>query len=273
MTTTGEVGQRIRFDVREFARTARGNHRETLQLSEYASAPLGPDSVRMVRYMGRLESATMEHLRNLLVTATHKDARVTAFLVTWAFEKFWIADALDAVLEANGLPRFQDAPEGKVRKTRSEAVDRRGPIRRAVSAIRLGVPIVAVHTTTGLIDEWIMRAAYVRLAAQSKSAALASTISMILDVKKRHQEFFDDESRHRLLDSTSAVKLTRKTLLTASWPIGAIDRAADDRSFFETYVFGGEAGVASASEIEVKVAGLPGLDDRDGYAVARKLLP
>jgi hypothetical protein len=273
MTTTGEVGQRTRFDVREFARTARGNHRETLQLSEFTSAPLSPDALRMVQYLGRLESATMEHLRNLLVTATHKDARVTAFLVTWAFEKFWIADALDAVLEANGRPRFQDAPEGVVRKRRSEAADRRGPIRRAVSAIRLGVPIIAVHTTTGLIDEWITRAAYVRLAALGKSAALAATISMILDVKKRHQEFFDDESRRRLLESDRAVKLTRKTLLTASWPIGAIDRGADDRAFFETYVFGGEAGVASAAQIETQVASLPGLDDRIGEAVARKLLP
>ena len=273
MTTTGELGQRTRFDVREFARTARGNHRDTLQLTEYAATPLSPDSVRMVRYLGRLEGATMEHLRNLLVTATHKDARVTGFLVTWAFEKFWIADALDAVLEANGLPRFQDAPEGKVRKSRSESSDRRGPIRRALSAIRLGVPIIAVHTTTGLVDEWITRAAYLRLAAQSKSAALASTISMILDVKKRHQEFFDDESRRRLTDSSRAVQLTRKALVHASWPIGAVDRAADDRAFFETYVFGGEAGVACRSEIESQVAALPGLDDRIGYAVARKLLP
>jgi hypothetical protein len=273
MTTTGEVVQRTRFDVREFARTARGNHREDLQLSEFTATPLSADSVRMVRYLGRLESATMEHLRNLLVTATHKDARVTAFLVTWAFEKFWIADALDAVLEANGAERFQDTQEGKVRNRRSESADRKGPISRAVSALRLGVPIIAVHTTTGLIDEWVTRAAYVRLAAQSKSAALASTISLILDVKKRHQAFFDDESRTRLSDDPRAVKLTRKTLMTAAWPIGAVDRAADDRAFFETYVFGGEAGIASASEIETQVASLPGLDDRIGSAVARKLLP
>ncbi len=273
MTTTGELGQRTRFDVREFTRTAHGNHRGSLQLDEYSATPLNAESVRMVRYLGRLEGATMEHLRNLLVTATHKDARVTAFLVTWAFEKFWIADALDAVLEANGLPRFQEVPEGKRRYRRAEAADRRGPIRRAVSAIRLGVPIIAVHTTMGLIDEWITRAAYLRLAAQSKSAALASTITMILDVKKRHAEFFDDESRRRLSESARAVKLTRKTLVTMSWPIGAVDRAAEDRSFFETYVFGGAEGVESASEIESRVAGLPGLDDRIGEAVAQKLLP
>ena len=273
MTTTGDLGQRTRFDVREFARTARGNHRAELDLAEYASTPLSEESLHAVRYLGRLESATMEHLRNLLVTATHKDARVTAFLVTWAFEKFWIADALDAVLEANGSPKAQDVVEGKRRHTRSEYNDRRGPIRRAVSAIRLGVPIIAVHMTTGLVDEWVTRAAYVRLAAASKSAALASTVALILDIKKRHAEFFEYESESRLAESPRAVKLTRAELLKAAWPIGAVDRAAEDRSFFESYVFGGDAGLASAAAIESQVAALPGLDTTIGAAVAQKLLP
>jgi hypothetical protein len=273
MTTTGDVGQRTRFNVRELARTARANHRAELDLAEYEDAPLSPESLHAVRYLGRLESATMEHLRNLLVTATHKDARVTAFLVTWAFEKFWIADALDAVLEANGSPKAQDVPEGKKRHTRDEASERRGAVSRAISAIRLGVPIIAVHVTTGLIDEWITRAAYVRLAAASKSAALASTVSMILDVKQRHADFFEDETRRRLDESPRAAKLTRKALLKAAWPIGAVDRAALDRDFFESYVFGGEAGVASAAAIEARVAALPGLDRSVGEAIARKLLP
>jgi hypothetical protein len=268
-----ELAKGARFDVREFARTARGNHRETLELAEFATTPLGDDSLHMVRYLGRLESATMDHLRNLLVTATHKDARVTAFLVTWAFEKFWIADALDAVLEANGRPRAQETPEGKQRHSHADAADRRGPIRRAVSAIRDGVPIIAVHTTTGLVDEWVTRAAYLRLAAQSKSAALASTISMILDVKKRHAEFFEDESTRRLAEDAKAVKLTRKALLEAEWPIGAVERAAEDRDFFTSYVFGDDEGAARASEIEAQIDALPGVDDRIGATVARKLLP
>ena len=273
MTSTTELATGTRFDVREFARTARGNHRETLELAEYATTPLGADSLHMVRYLSRLESATMEHLRNLLVTATHKDARVTAFLVTWAFEKFWIADALDAVLEANGKPRAQETPEGKVRRLHGDSSDRRGPIRRAVSAIRLGVPLIAVHTTTGLIDEWVTRAAYVRLAAQSKSAALASTISMVLDIKARHAAFFDDESRRRLQADPRAVKLTRKALLAAAWPIGAVDRATEDREFFDSYVFSGEQGIAAAALIERQIDALPGLDAPLGESVARKLLP
>jgi hypothetical protein len=96
---------------------------------------------------------------------------------------------------------------------------------------------------------------------------------MILDVKQRHADFFEDESRRRLSDSPRAVKLTRDALLKAAWPIGAVDRSAEDRSFFETFVFGGKEGAASAAAIASKIASLPGLDRSIGEAVAKKLLP
>ena len=262
---------RARFDVRGFARTAHGNHRETLRLAEFASEPLSAGSIRSVRYLARLESGTMEQLRNLLVTATHKDARVTAFLVTWAFEKFWIADALDAVLEANGQPKSHDVAEGSARRAHTESVERRGPIRRAITGLIQGVPIIGVHVTTGLVDEWVTRAAYDRLDAASASPALSATIATIIAVKQRHVAFFDDEARRRLADDRRAVSLTRRSLERQAWPLGAVDRAGDDRSFFETSVFGGDDGRGRASEIGHRVAALPGIDSRIGDAVTRKL--
>ncbi len=260
-----------RFDVRGFARTAQGNHRETLRLDEFSTAPLSADSIRSVRYLARLESGTMEQLRNLLVTATHKDARITAFLVTWAFEKFWIADALDAVLEANGQPKSHDAAEGSVRRSHTESVERRGPIRRAIAGLIQGVPIIGVHVTTGLVDEWVTRAAYDRLDASSQSSALSATIATIVAVKERHVSFFDDEARRRLADDPKAVALTRTSLERQAWPLGAIDRAGEDRSFFEKSVFGDDAGRERAADIGRRVAGLPGMDSRIGDAVTRKL--
>ena len=260
-----------RVDVRGFARTAQGNHRETLRLDEFSTAPLSADSIRSVRYLARLESGTMEQLRNLLVTATHKDARITAFLVTWAFEKFWIADALDAVLEANGQPKSHDAAEGSVRRSHTESVERRGPIRRAIAGLIQGVPIIGVHVTTGLVDEWVTRAAYDRLDASSQSSALSATIATIVAVKERHVAFFDDEARRRLADDPKAVALTRTSLERQAWPLGAIDRAGEDRSFFETSVFGDDSGRERAADIGRRVAGLPGMDSRIGDAVTRKL--
>lgn len=273
MATSGDVRTGVRFNVREFARTAHGNFRASLDLPGFARTPLDGESLQIVRYLARLESATMEHLRNLLVTATHKDARVTAFLVTWAFEKFWIADALDTVLEANGSPKSREVDEGHRRHTMAEASERRGPIRRAILAIRQGVPIVAVHMTTGLIDEWIMRVAYEQLAAASHNPALTGAIGTILDIKRRHAEFFDEESRRRLAESPRAVALTRKALAQAVWPIGAIDRAAKDRTLFDNFVFGGKDGAERASSISARVAALPGIDVHLAALVGQRLVP
>ncbi|GAA4267172.1 hypothetical protein [Frondihabitans peucedani] len=261
------------FDIRAFTRTAQGSFRAELDLTSFADAPLDTATLDLVRYLERLEAATMEHLRNLLVTATHKDARVTAFLVTWAFEKFWIADALDSVLEAHGLPRTREIPEGAPRKSADEAIQRSGPIRRAVAAVGLGAPIVAIHMTAGLIDEWILRAAYDRLRETTSSEALRAAILRIQSVKTRHEAFFADETDWRLRDSPRAVRQVKTALRTAAWPIGGVERAAVDRDLFERFTFGGVDGVARAEEIGRRIAGLPGLDDRVAQATVRKLLP
>ena len=55
------------------------------------------------------------------------------------------------------------------------------------------------------------------------------------------------------------------------WPLGAIDRADDDRTFFTSFVFGGDEGRERAAEIGRRVAQLPGMDPRVGDAVTRKL--
>ncbi|WP_423919529.1 hypothetical protein ACPEEZ_12490 [Frigoribacterium sp. 2-23] len=259
------------FDIREFTRTAQGNLRSELDLEAFAADPVSTEALDLLQYLGRLESATMENLRNLLVTATHKDARVTAFLVTWAFEKFWLSDAIDAVQEAHGRPRGKDVPEGPTRHAVSELRERRGPIVRAVQAIGLGIPIVAVHTTTGVVDEWIMRSSYERLVEIADNEPLSAVVDTILRVKSRHEEFFADESKRRLAESSRAVKQTRTALEHAVWPVGAIERSDADRTMFERLVFGDAAGRYRADAIGARVAALPGMDARIGDAVSRKL--
>jgi len=271
MTPSNAPRADLDFDIREFTKTARGNWRPDLDLSGFADAPLGADALRLVRHLGRLESATMENLRNLLVTATHKDTRVTAFLVTWAFEKYWLADALDAVLEAHGEPRNRDLPEGPPRHAASEAVERRGPITRALQAITVGSPIVAVHTTTGAVDEWVLGAAYDRLDELGAHPTLATVVDRVRAVKARHELFFASEADWRLRDSGRSVKMTRASLTTAVWPVGAVERADTERTFFDATVFGGAEGHVRADRVGALVAALPGMDASVGATVTRKL--
>jgi hypothetical protein len=245
------------FDIREFTRTARGNHRAELDLEPIRASGLGADALRLLRLLRDLERSTMQRMRNLLVTATHKDARVTAFLTTWAFEKFWIADALDAVLEATGDDLHSSAPAGGLRRRVTERQERRGPVRRAIRANFDGPQIVAAHVTTGLTDEWITQAAYRRLGELADG--LHAVVDMILEIKDRHIRFLAEEAQRRLAASQRASKLARRELKHAVWPIGAIERSDDDRSFFENVVFDTPEGAAEARGIAERLAALPGL--------------
>ena len=231
------------FDVREFARTARGSHRSEIDGDAIAAAGLSPDAVHLIRVLRDLERGTLDRMRNLLVTATHKDARVTAFLATWAFEKFWVADALDAVLTASGSPT--EPLEGPLRHTASERAERHGPIRRALAGNVAGADIVASHVTTGLVDERITQVAYRRLG--DAAAVLSTLVHTLIEVKDRHVQFLAEEAEHKLSASARAVRITRKALAKATWPIGAAAIPAADRTFFETFVFGDAEGRAAAA--------------------------
>lgn len=245
------------FDIREFTRTARGSHRAELQLDEIRTQGLAPDSIRLLRLLRDLERSTMQRMRNLLVTATHKDARVTAFLTTWAYEKFWIADALDAVLEATGDDLHSSEKVGVSRRIVTERAERRGPIARAIRANFDGPQIVAAHVTTGLTDEWITQAAYRKLG--ELATGLHSVVDMVLSVKDRHIRFLAEEAQRRLAASGRASRLTRREIKQAVWPLGAVERSDEDRTFFEKIVFGTPAGAAEARKISDLLAVLPGL--------------
>jgi hypothetical protein len=256
------------FDVREFARTARGSHRAEMDLAGLTPDDVDADAARLIRILRDLEGSTMHRMRNLLVTATHKDARVTAFLTTWAFEKYWIADALTAVLEATGHPT--DSPDGMLRSSRAERADRRGPVRRAIAGNIAGPKLVAAHVTIGLIDEWVTSVAYRRLG--ELAGRLQAVVAMVLEVKDRHIAFLAEEAQRRLTESGRARSLAAKTVKQTAWPVGATERPAEDRTFFETLVFGGKEGAARASELAASIAGLPGLAPL-GPLVAGRLVP
>lgn len=259
------------FDIREFARTARGSHRAELDLTVIAEEGLAPDAARLLRALRDLERSTMGRMRNLLVTATHKDARVTAFLTTWAYEKFWLADALDAVLDASGTETVLPEEKGALRHDRRERVEHRGPIRRAFLANFAGPQLVAAHVTTGLIDEWVTQAAYRRLGALAQG--VGSFVDTVLEIKDRHIRFLHQEAQRRLAASPRAVALTKKEIVRSAWPIGSIERTADERSFFERVVFGGPEGSAEAGRIGALISSLPHIGQTVGTTVEARLAP
>lgn len=259
------------FDVRAFAREARGSHRELLAERLGERVQLGADAARLARALQELEGATMHRMRNILVTATHKDARVTAFLTTWAYEKFWIADALGQLLAHSDAVEDLPTETGLRRHAAHEQLEHRGPIARAFLGNVAGPSITAAQLTAQLVDEWITQAAYTRLGELAADAA--PVVELVLGIKASYESYFAEQVAHRLADGGKSVRLARTELLRSAWPIGALERTDDERTFFERTVFGDQLGRERASAIGTRIAALPGLDDQLGRTVASRLVP
>jgi hypothetical protein len=244
------------FDVRAYARTAVGSLREGLDLSAYAEHPLSVQTLRTISLLQAVERSTMQHLRTVLVTPTHKDARITAFLTTWAFEKYWIADALSAILAAHES-LAASKPASALKRGYREVKERFAPIRESLVANQIGTPMLAVHMSEGAIDGWVTQAAYARIAELEPNPELEKAIETILSIKARHLTFFEPQSEFRLAASNAAQKLTRVRLKRSAWPIGAGELPSADRNFFFDRLFRSSAGLAES--IDTAIDGLPGL--------------
>lgn len=242
------------FNVRDYARSAVGSYRAQLNLAAFESAPLKPDTLRVLRYAVAIERATMGHLRNVLVTATHKDARVTAFLGTWAFEKFWIADALESIVDAHGA----DAPPAIEHKPSiaAQIADRFRPIARSISAAHYKTDMVSVHMVMGTIDEWLMQAALTRLETLDPNPELLRSLGLILPVKVRQLSFFEQQARARLSESPRTQAVVRKHIRTSDWPIGAGAEPRGETAYFYQHLF--SPAVADVAALDARIDSLPG---------------
>lgn len=263
MTTTATEHD---FDVRAFARDARGSHRDALDLAAFAASPLDDVALRLVAVLHHIEAATMGRLRDVLVTATHKDARMTAFLVTWAYERYWIADALRAILDAHDHPVEL---RGRSRLRLRERSERRGPVRRAIIANLTGTDVIAVHAATGLVDEWIVQESFGALARHSGHPTVAMLAGIVGDVQARHLRFLGQEAELRLAESPRARRLTRRALLGTAWPIGAVHVPTRARHLLERLTFAGAQGRLALDRVRERVAALPGMDATADRLAAR----
>jgi hypothetical protein len=246
------------FDVRHFAHTAAGSHRDALNLSNYRANPVSAETLRVLRYLQIVERATMTHLRSVLVTATHKDARITAFLTTWAYEKFWIADALEQIALVHAAAGTE--PDRAPFRTPGERT-----IREAVYANIVGVPMIGVHMTLSTVDEWLTQAAYARIIQLEGNRQLTETIESLLALKRRQLSFFEAQARFRLSESSRAAQLARKRLARTPWPVGAKAEPRAETDNFFAHTFGRAPEIVAI--LDARIDTLPG---QSGLSLLRK---
>lgn len=209
------------FDIKGFTRTAVGSHADVLPLDAFAERPLSSDTIRTLAYLRDVERSTMHHMRDVLVTPSHKDARLTAFLATWAFEKYWIADAFDRIVAAHTAPvRAERGVAGRALHRVDETRDRLAPIGTAIAANLIGEDVIATHVTRGTIDEYWTREVYSVLSDTEDRPELTELLATFADVRSRHRVFFEEEAMRRLAETDGARRLTRAMLSRRFLPTG-----------------------------------------------------
>jgi hypothetical protein len=238
------------FDVSAYVRQPFGPMRETLT---GLGAALPADLAEALRYVQRRAQGTGSWLSHVLVTATHKDARITAFLSTWAYEAHWFGDALSAIAGAGPVPAIRRGITAKLR-------DRFGPLREAIVANLHGRALTGVQMTERLVDGWIVDAMLER-AQHLAPAAVAADLDRIREGIARQGRFFAEAATEALSHSPAARALARRRLATRTWPIGADREPAAATAHALQTLFGPDRSWAAA--IDSRIDALPGLAGLD----------
>lgn len=220
-----------------------------------ATTGLDASVLAVLEHLWSVERGILDLLRDLLVTPTHMESRVTAFLNTWAYEQYWVAQSLAAVLEANGRePREpDDTALGGALRTWDE---RFSPTIQAFRTNLLGEEIVAAHMSTGWLGTAVLDLAYARLAAIE--GRLAPMCDRVRGIKARHLAFYADDARSRLTGHAGARRLARRAVAAWEWPGTRYAGREPVRPVLVT-LFADPAAAADVRALDAAVGELPGL--------------
>lgn len=208
--------QHVDADIRRYARAARGRM-DDLPEEALSATALDPLAVQVLTLLHQLERATITRMRRMLVTPVHKDARTTAFLSTWAFERHWIADALARVLEGQGLDPRPPAADAEPRPPRGERRFQLRLLWQALSTNLVGAASGPASMAETLVDEHLTRALY-GAAQHVAPPALRDVLDRVLAIKQVHLRFIETRVRSGLARSRRARRLFRRKLAHMSWP-------------------------------------------------------
>lgn len=201
------------FDVTAYGQEPVGSLRARLG---GVGEPLSPEVIGALHYVRRRLQDTSTWLSKVLVTPTHKEARITAFLATWAYEQHWLGDALGALAgESAALPTPPGFGNRLVARLRQF-----GPLWAAITANVHGRALIGAQMTERLVDNWLLNSLLARLQLGAP-AAVAADLALVRRALGRQAQFFQEVATAELAASARTRRLTRHRLLSRTFPLGA----------------------------------------------------
>ena len=246
------------FDIDKFTETSVSVNWSDLDFDEFKTNPLPASTLRSLRYMCDIEYHTVCYLRDMLMTPSHEDDEVGAFMTMWNREEFWHGEALAAVLAAHDIT--VDFDELKATRLKLGWKDRLDPIKQSILGNLVGTDFIAVHMSWGAANEWSATAAYTRLAQLERHPVLSVLLKRIAKQETRHVAFYASQAKSRLESSKSARRLTRFLLRKVWGPVGSGVMPDSEVTHVMGHLFGDEDGLAEVRRIDGHIAKLPGME-------------
>jgi hypothetical protein len=245
------------FDIDKYSSTSTAVTWQDLDFGDFEKNPLPEHTLRSLRYMCDVEYHTVCYLRDLLVTPSHEEEDVSAFMTMWNREEFWHGEALAAVLGAHGIT--VDFDELKATRLKLGWKDRLDPVKQSLLGNIVGKDFIAVHMTWGAANEWSAVAAYNRMAELEKHPVLAELLKRIAKQESRHVAFYTTQARARLAKSKKAQVITRFALSKAWGPVGSTIEDSSEVTHVFTHLFGSPEGLREVRKLDDHISKLPGL--------------
>lgn len=200
------------FDVAEYTRSPFDLRPDAFDLE--AMPPATGMELDTMAYLWRCEHAILDLMRDVLVTPTHAESRVTAFLVTWGYEQYWLAETLHEILARNGrTPREStDTLTGRLRRAWDDRLRTMGT---SLRTNLLGESIVAGHMVTGWLDSATLALCYRRLADLNRR--WHDLVAAVDAMKQRHLDFYADQLRERSAQAGTGPHM-QSALRSWRWP-------------------------------------------------------
>ncbi|GAB2608117.1 hypothetical protein [Pseudactinotalea suaedae] len=207
---------RTDFDVDKYVRGARG------RIHVSASGPvISGRAARDLAFLWRLEVAALAEMRSLLTSWTGNETRITAFLATWAYERYWLARAARDLLTAAGRPLQANGRRPLSARIRSYGIDRFLPLVSPVVGGVLGEPLAAGHVARMAVQEGALRAGLAAVRARLEGEA-SDAVGEIIARRTDFVDFFRAETRARVERST-AERASAVVMLSRPWaPLRAV---------------------------------------------------
>lgn len=226
---------RTEFDVKAYQDDANGH----LDITEFGGEPaqIDPETGRLLAFAWRLESSALSETRAILSTWTANEARIAAFIATWAFERFWMARALRDLLAEAGVDTTAPERRSVVASVKDVYAERVLPLVEPVFGGAVKEPVSAGHMARMALQEGALDVVERLLLARLHGKAHA----VLSEVIRRRQEilrFFRAEAVARIRRSRAECAMARLHIAAPWAPLRVVGVPDADESFALSHIFG-----------------------------------